>query len=95
MLRQVDEEIEKRVQSLVHAGEIEEEEASHLLEKLLVRARKATRRMAPSQETVDKVLKGQGIPTQDDILHLTQQLDELSAKLERLHMQTETGEGDL
>jgi polyhydroxyalkanoate synthesis repressor PhaR len=87
LLRQVDDEIETRILGLVSDGELEEDEGLRLIDKLVARAKRATKKVAPTQETVDNLLKGQGIPTQEDISRLTTQLDELAIKLERLNQQ--------
>ena len=69
-----------RLQTLVQAGEVSEEEASRLIEKLL----------GPSAVRIDDSKLNQDIeaffarnrlPTRDDLHRLTDQLDDLSKKL--------------
>ncbi len=75
LLRQVDEEIERRVQSLVERGILEQEEARLLSAELGARAA-----AAPTAEELHK----QGIPSRDDVKRLADQLDALAAQLDAL-----------
>jgi polyhydroxyalkanoate synthesis repressor PhaR len=77
-VRQVDEEIERRVQSLVERGILEQEEA-HLLSAELGAA------AAHTPAALD--LREQGIPTRADLRRLSEQLDALSAQLDSLAAQ--------
>jgi polyhydroxyalkanoate synthesis repressor PhaR len=79
-VRQVDEEIERRVQSLVERGILEQEEA-HLLSAELGAA--AIR--APSGLDLHE----QGIPTRADVRRLSEQLDVLAAQLDALASPTD------
>jgi polyhydroxyalkanoate synthesis repressor PhaR len=74
-VRQVDEEIERRVQSLVERGILEQEEARLLSAELGALAARA-----PSANE----LREQGLSTREDLLRLSQQLDALSAQLDAL-----------
>lgn len=84
LIRQVDDEIEHRIQALIKKGELAEEEGRRLREKLLAQ----TRRLAdfpPSEERLEEMLKTRGLPTQADIAYLANQLDALTNKLEHLN----------
>ena len=85
LLRQVDDEIENRVMSLVDKGEIEEEEGLRLIDKLMVGAKRVTRKALP----VDNILKEQGVPTRVEINELSAQLDLLANKIEQLSQQSD------
>ena len=74
-VRQVDEEIERRVQSLVERGILEQEEARLLSAELGAAAVRA-----PS--ALD--LHEQGIPTRGDLQKLSEKLDALAAQLDAL-----------
>lgn len=79
--RTVDEEINRRVRSLVKRGDLTEEEGGSLLSKLLNQGKEA---LTPSPENVEQLLHDRGVPTHKDIDALARQIDELTAKLETL-----------
>ena len=92
LLRQVDDEIEERMLGLIHEGEIAEDEGLRLLDKLIAQAKRVTQKVIPTQESVNHLLKGQSVPTQEDISRLSTQLDALAIKLERLNQQSKDDE---
>jgi len=75
LLRQVDEEIDRRVQSLVERGILEQDEARLLSAELGAR---------PAGVPTADELHVQGIPTRDDVKRLADQLDALAAQLDAL-----------
>jgi polyhydroxyalkanoate synthesis repressor PhaR len=86
MLGHVDEEIENRLHNLVRQGEMAEEEAHKLLDKLLSgKARVLPRSLAASEEAINQILQRHGVPTREDFRNLTEQLDALSSALEDLN----------
>jgi polyhydroxyalkanoate synthesis repressor PhaR len=85
MLGHVDEEIENRILNLVKQGEMAEEEAHRLLEKLLSnKAKMLPKSLAASEDAIGNLLQRHGVPTREDFRHLTEQLDALSTALEDL-----------
>jgi polyhydroxyalkanoate synthesis repressor PhaR len=78
--RQIDEEIKERLQALVKAGELSENEANHLVEKLLSPAAipNSESRLSPDMEAFFARNK---LPSREDLQRLDNQLDELSKKL--------------
>lgn len=85
MLGHVDEEIQSRIQNLVKQGELAEEEAHHLLSKLVSsKAKLLPKPLAASEEAISHLMHKHGVPTREDFRHLTDQLDALSAALEDL-----------
>ncbi len=85
LLLPVDEEIQRRVQTLVHQGEIAEAEGRRLLDKLLeLDASPLYSRIIPGESEVEKVLKKRDIPTRKDLERVSAQLDALSSELEQL-----------
>ncbi|MFM8319999.1 MAG: polyhydroxyalkanoate synthesis regulator DNA-binding domain-containing protein [Chloroflexota bacterium] len=84
--RQIDEEIQKRIQGLVHQGELTDREGRSLFEKLALQG-KRQRDADPGleDEQVESYLKQHEIPTQADLKKLYDQLDELTAKIEQLN----------
>jgi polyhydroxyalkanoate synthesis repressor PhaR len=95
MLGHVDEEIRRRVQEMVKAGELAEEEGQKLVQKLLQqgeRMRLAAGNTAvekeketlPSQEQLSQRLSQLGVPTRADIQTLNEQLEALEKALEQV-----------
>jgi len=88
---QMDEEIKQRIQDLVRQGELTAAEGEKLVDKFikqgLRRREERLVRDASSQFTsqdLEIYLQKHQIPTQKDLQHLYEQLDELSAKLEEV-----------
>jgi polyhydroxyalkanoate synthesis repressor PhaR len=77
-LRQVDEEIERRVERLIDRGELEQEEGRALV--LRLEAARDESDVAPAPPD----LRALGIPTHDDIRRLAARLDALTAQLDGL-----------
>jgi polyhydroxyalkanoate synthesis repressor PhaR len=74
--RQVDDEIEKRLEKLISRGELAREEGLRLREKLL--------RLSPSlgEQQLESLLHRRGIPTRDELQQLNDKLDSLYAKID-------------
>ncbi|MFQ5434203.1 MAG: polyhydroxyalkanoate synthesis regulator DNA-binding domain-containing protein [Anaerolineae bacterium] len=83
LLRHVDEEIERRLQDLVSRGELAREEANRLRDKLLSRGT-AVSDMVPGKDALEAILGKTGIPSQEDVRKLHDQIEELTAKVEQL-----------
>lgn len=83
LLHQIDQEIQRRVQELILAGEMSEKAGKNLLKKLLqnpIESADAT----PFEKAVSDLLEKYHIPSQADLQKLHEQLDELSSKLAEL-----------
>jgi polyhydroxyalkanoate synthesis regulator phasin len=89
LARQVDEEIEQRVQSLISRGELAAEDGRRLRDKLLVPNQPQSDPPWASEEELEQVLADKGIPSRDELRHLFDQLEALSAKLDRMVSQRE------
>lgn len=83
LLQQVDEEIEKRIQHLIARGELAKEEALALRDKMLI-ARPTDQKTVPGQSQLERLLKNRGVPTKTEINEISQQIDELSERLNTL-----------
>ena len=84
LMRQVDEEIEQRIQGLVRSGELQEEEGANLSEKLLGLGARL-RSVGWSGETViQRILMDRGVMTRSELQSLSAQVDALDAELEAL-----------
>jgi len=89
LLRQIDEEIERRIQVLVSRGELAEDEGHHLLDKLLGQGLRARDDAQPSEEDIERLLVARGVPTRDDLHRIVEQLDALAGKLDDLSRNAE------
>ena len=92
LLPDVDLEIEQRIKKLVQEGELAEEQGRNLLEQLLETGRQTVEKTQAGSETyLKKLLSRRGIPSQDEIARLSEQIDTLAAKLDSLvQSRTET-----
>ena len=85
LLLPVDEEIKRRIQTLVGQGEIAEAEGRRLLDKLLELGTSSFySHIYPGEKEVERVLEKRGIPTREDMERVLAQLDVLSSELEQL-----------
>ncbi len=84
LLRQVDEEIERRVRSLVNEGELTQEDGCSLLGKLVSHNRDFDNGARPSERDLMQLLADHGVPTREDLHQLAKQLDLLAAKIEEM-----------
>ena len=90
MLRQVDDEIERRLESLARRGELAEEEVGRLRDKLMSQDFPRPRRSGPSHDELEQALLKRGVPTRDELDKLSQQLEALAEKLEGLSEDAES-----
>jgi polyhydroxyalkanoate synthesis repressor PhaR len=84
LLRQIDEEIGRRLEDLVERGELAEEEGQRLHDKLTGQPFLLPRRSVPSDEELERALSAAGVPTRDEFQRLSEQLRRLAEKLEDL-----------
>jgi len=91
LARQVDEEIERRLQVLVNRGALAAEDAQHLRDQLLTFGRQAAGLPRPTEQQIEQVLARQGLPSRDDLQQVINRLDDLSASIDELI--TGSGEG--
>lgn len=84
LLRNVDDEIQRRLEALVAQGELSEAEGAHLLEKLLSVGRRLPPASLDVEQTVRRVMDARGVPTRSDLQKLIDQMEALSRQLDRL-----------
>jgi len=82
LLRQVDEEIERRLQQMVGLGELADAEAQGLLAKLTVADVRG--QPAPDEEALERELRTRVLPTRADLQKLSDLLDQLSVEVDEL-----------
>jgi polyhydroxyalkanoate synthesis repressor PhaR len=83
-LRQVDEEIERRIDALVQRGELAEEEARSLRQKLIEPDQSAFISPELAEEALHRLLEEGDLPSRRDLQTLAEQIDRLSAQLENI-----------
>jgi polyhydroxyalkanoate synthesis repressor PhaR len=83
-LHQIDAEIEQRIDSLIARGEIAEDEASLIRDKLLRIDNSTASLQDVNQEALERLLAERGIPSKTEFDELTKQLEILVEKLESL-----------
>lgn len=89
LLHLFDEEIDRRIRTLVHLGDLDEMEGRSLREKLL--PPRGAGRTALSEEELERILVEQGVPTQEDLRALEAKLEALVQKLNELLPGSEAG----
>ncbi len=77
LLRQVDDEIDKRLQTLINRGELAKEEGQRLRHKLL-------NQEPETDADIEQVLVAHGVPKKEEIQRLNDQIETLAAKLDKL-----------
>ena len=90
LFRHVDQEINRRLETLVEAGELNEEEAGELREMLSTAGETEPESVYPSEDELADYLSRQDIPSREDILRLNEQLDDLVDKLEDISPDAES-----
>ena len=84
LLKHVDEEIDKRLQTLVERGEMARDEAIKLSEKLLAAGQEKSKEIMPGQQRLERLLNVRGVPSREEVEELTSQIETLSAKIDAL-----------
>jgi polyhydroxyalkanoate synthesis repressor PhaR len=83
LLRQIDEEIERRIDLLIQRGELAEADARRLRDQLLAREPPAEQALVDAQ-TLEKLLQERGVPTRADLDQLAAQIEALSVSVDDL-----------
>jgi len=84
LLHQIDEEIKRRVQSLINQGDLTEGEGRNLIELLIRKAPRSIEEAIFGDYDLEQALANRQIPTREDLQQLSQQLEELAQKLEEI-----------
>lgn len=82
--RQVDEEIERRLQALVHQGELAADEAWRLLDRLLAVGHRAAEPTWPTEEDLARMLDRWGVPSREEFQEVLKKLDVLADRLDEI-----------
>jgi polyhydroxyalkanoate synthesis repressor PhaR len=81
-----DMEIERRINILVNNGELSREKGAELLEKLIASDQSEHLRHSEIEEFIKSYLKGQDVPTQNQINLLIQKIDAISQQIDELYV---------
>ncbi|HBX70692.1 MAG TPA: pesticidal protein Cry15Aa [Chloroflexi bacterium] len=84
LLKQVDQEIEQRIQDLIQRGELAEEHGRKLRDQLLERRPIKDSASTLNDEKIEKILEDQEVPTREDLQNLADQIEILSQKITEL-----------
>jgi polyhydroxyalkanoate synthesis repressor PhaR len=90
LLYHVDEEIDRRVRTLIRHGDLEETEGLSLRDKLLS-LRGAASRSPVTEEELERILLERGIPTHEELRELEEKLEGLVRKLNDVLVREENG----
>jgi polyhydroxyalkanoate synthesis repressor PhaR len=90
LLHHVDEEIDRRVRTLIRHGDLEETEGLSLRDKLLSQ-RGAASRSPVTEEELERILLERGIPTHEELRELEEKLEALVRKLNDVLVREENG----
>lgn len=92
MWRQVDEEIDRRLQYLMSKGELAREEGLRLRDKLMEPMPFSTDFLSRSENSLDELLDSPDVPSQEELVQLHAQLQTLSTKLDQMIHQAQSQE---
>jgi polyhydroxyalkanoate synthesis repressor PhaR len=84
LARQVDEEIEGRLQALINRGELAADEGRRLRDELLAAGTRSSGRSQFDGHDLERLLEERGVPSQDDLQQVLEQLESLVEKLDGL-----------
>ncbi len=84
LFKQVDQEIEQRIQALIQRGELAEEHGRRLREQLLTRKPFGADETAIDDEQIEQILREQDVPSREDLQKLMAQIEALSEKINQI-----------
>jgi len=87
----VDEEIERRLQFLVTRGELAADQGRRLQDKLLVQGYHPKDLHPPTEQALERALNKRGVPTQEDLRQILEQLEALAVSLDQVASRQESG----
>lgn len=83
LLRQVDDEIQARIEHMVFKGELAEEEGRRLGEKMVALSPGLRSTRVLEEVALENALRARGLPTREDLAHLANVLDQLAEEVNR------------
>jgi polyhydroxyalkanoate synthesis repressor PhaR len=91
LARQVDDEIERRLHTLTHRGELAAEDGRRLRDKLLAQGVQRSDAPLPTEEEIEQALEERGVPSPEEMQRVLEQLEMLASKLDTMSSRTESG----
>ena len=89
LLKQIDQEIENRIDLLIKQGELAEDEAHRLRDKLVSNAQSSTQSSEIDESEFQRLLDEHGVPTRTEVESLTEQIEILMNKLDEFDQHLE------
>ncbi len=89
LIRQIDQEIENRIDRLIKQGEVAEDEARRWRDKLLSDQSIRPQQPAVDQDEFQRLLNERGVPTRTEIDTLAEQIEILMGKIDALDQQSD------
>jgi len=84
LLKQIDEEIESRIDQLIKQGDLAEDEARRWRDKLLSEDENSPQKPEVDEDEFQRLLNERGVPTRTDFDTLTEQIEILMSKLDEV-----------
>jgi polyhydroxyalkanoate synthesis repressor PhaR len=84
LIQHVDEEIKRRIQSLISQGEMLEAEGERLIQKLIPQTSGELRPDTTGDEQIERILQKRSVPTRDEVESIANQLEALANKLDEI-----------
>jgi polyhydroxyalkanoate synthesis regulator phasin len=82
---QVNEEIARRIEALIHHGELTADEGARLRQKLIGQVLPGREAADLSDAELERALAERGVPTREDLQRLMTQIEALSAELDKVN----------
>jgi polyhydroxyalkanoate synthesis repressor PhaR len=89
LLKQIDQEIENRIDLLIKQGELAEDEARRLRDKLVSNAQSSHQSSEIDESEFQRLLDEHGVPTRTEVESLTEQIEILMNKLDEFDQHLE------
>lgn len=89
LLKQIDQEIENRIDLLIKQGELAEDEARRLRDKLISNTRSSHQSSEIDESEFQRLLDEHGVPTRTEVESLTEQIEILMNKLDEFDQHLE------
>ena len=84
LLRQVDDEIQARIDKLVSLGELAEDEGRRLAQKLVALGAAVAADHSEQGAAIERALQARDLPTREDVARLSHVIDQLTAEVDSL-----------
>lgn len=92
LLTQVDEEIDIRLDTLVDRGEMDQEDAVKLRQKLISLGSNVAESVPSPGQQINRLLNNRGVPSREEVEQLSSQIEHLSTKIDSLMDENEKGQ---